>query len=534
MRIPCLGLLSLAVLAAVASAADWPQWGGSDARNMASDAQGLPATFVPGEKRPDGSGIDMATTQNVRWVAKLGSQTYGNTTVAGGRVYVGTNDDYVDDPRFTPTRGGLLKCFDEASGRLLWKLPIPKLEIERKNFNFDNLNLGICSSPTVDGDRVYLVSNRCEVLALDVHGMANGNAGPFRDEAQYMAGVGKKPVTPEPTDGDILWRYDMIQELPVWPQDAACCSILVHGDLLYVCTANGVDKTHDHVPYPLAPSLIVLDKHTGRLVAQDDEKMGTRMLHGLWSSPSLGRVNGRDLVFFGGGDGLCYAFEALTSVPQKLTMLTKAWSFDCNPPHYRLKDGRPIRYRDGDIRQHRPNNPGDGSFFGPSEIIATPVFDRGRVYVATGQDPLHGRAHGMLSCIDATKTGDITQSGKVWMYDQIGRSLSTVSIADGLLYVAETFGKLHCLDAATGKPYWVFDTKAEIWGSTLVADGKVYLGTKKGLFVLRAGRTEEVLSRITVGSPMHCTPVVANGTLFISTHKYLWAVQAPPVTAAGQ
>ena len=64
-------------------------------------------------------------------------------------------------------------------------------------------------------------------------------------------------------------------------------------------------------PRALAPSLIVLDKHTGRLAATDDEQIGTRLLHGQWSSPSLGQVGGKTLVFFGGGDGVCYAFEAL-------------------------------------------------------------------------------------------------------------------------------------------------------------------------------------------------------------------------------
>ena len=206
------------------------------------------------------------------------------------------------------------------------------------------------------------------------------------------------------------------------------------------------------------------------------------------------------------------------------------------PARNRVRDGKPVCYRDADIRLHRKTNKGDGSFVGPSEIIATPVFYHDRVYVATGQDPQHGRGRGILVCIDATKTGDVTRIGKVWTYEQIGHSLSTVSIADGLLYVAETFGKLHCLDAETGKPCWVYETGAESWGSTLVADGKVYLGTKKGLFVFRAGRTVKLLSQIPVGSPIHCTPVVANGTLYVATHKYLWAVQAPPAVAkrAGQ
>jgi outer membrane protein assembly factor BamB len=492
---------------------------------MVAYEQGLPDCFVPGQKKADGSGIDLTTTQNVKWVVHLGSQTYGNPTVAGGRVFVGTNDFAIGDPKYRSTRGGLVECLDEATGKLLWRLVIPKKEIKDPNFNFDNLDLGVCSSPTVEGDRVYLVTNRGEVICLDARGMANGNDGPLKDEGQYTAGLGKPPVTPGPKDADILWRYDMIGALPVWPQDAANCSILVHGDFLYVCTSNGVDRSHDRLPYPLAPSLIVLDKKTGRLVAKDDEKIGTRTFHGHWSNPSLGSVNGKTLVFFGGGDGVCYAFEAIAEMPAGVIPLKTVWSFDCNPPRYRLKNGKPIPYRSGDVRLHRGNN-NDGKFIGPSEIIATPVFYKDRVYVATGQDPSHGRGRGMLCCIDAAKTGDISTRGKLWTCDKIGRSLSTVSIADGLLYVAETFGPLHCLDAETGQLYWTHDTKAEIWGSTLVADGKVYLGTQKSLWIFAAGREKKVLHEIRLGSPVYSTPVAANGVLYVASHRYLWAVQA--------
>ena len=101
----------------------------------------------------------------------------------------------------------------------------------------------------------------------------------------------------------------MLSQLPVYPHDAANCSILVHGNLLYVCTSNGVTRSHDRtVPCPLAPSLIVLDKRTGRMVAKDGEKIGTRVFHGQWSSPSLARTAGREAILFGGGDGICYAF----------------------------------------------------------------------------------------------------------------------------------------------------------------------------------------------------------------------------------
>ncbi len=507
-------------------AKDWPQWGGTDDRNMVSGEKGLPDSFGPGEKKPDGSGIDPATTRNVKWVAKLGSQTCGNATVADGRVLIGTNDCFLGDSRYRATRGGLVKCFEEQTGRLLWQLVIPRLEHNIPSFNFDQLNLGVCSSPTVDGDRIYLVGNRCDVLCLDVHGMADGNDGSFQDEAHYTAGPGRAPVEQGRRDGDILWRYDMREQLSVWPQDCSNCNVLVHGDFLYVCTSNGVDRSHDHVPSPLAPSLIVLDKKTGRLVAQDEEKIGTRLFHGMWSSPSLGKVGNKTLILFGGGDGLCYAFEPVAAVSEGVVPLKKVWSFDCNPPRYKFQNGKPVRYRDGDIRRHRPNNKGDGSFIGPSEIIATPVLYKNRVYVATGQDPSHGKGKGMLTCIDATQTGDVTRSARVWQFDQIDRSISTVAIADGLLYGADIPGTVYCLDPDTGKLHWRYETNAETWGSPFVADGKVYFGTKKAFWVFAAGREADVLSKIRLGAPVWCTPIAANGVLYVNSDKYLWAVKA--------
>ena len=143
--------------------------------------------------------------------------------------------------------------------------------------------------------------------------------------------------------------------------------------------------------------------------------------------------------------------------------------------------------------------------------------------MTTGQDPSHGRGLGMLTCIDATKTGDVTATAKVWSY-KIGRSLSTPSIVDGLLYVADTFEGAYCFDADSGKLHWFEPMTSEIWGSTLVADGKIYLGTKKGLVVMKAGKEKPTPTIIPLGTPAYATPVVANGVLYVTSQRYLWAV----------
>lgn len=518
-------LVGLVCLARGAGGADWPQWGGRNCRNMVSDATGLADSFAPGQKKP-GGGIDMKTIQNVQWVARLGSAAYGNPTVAGGRVFVGTDNlTLAEDGRFKRTRGGLVKCFDQATGKLLWQLATPERTDVSSQTHFSQQHLGTCSSVTVEGDRAYVLTSAAEVVCLDVHGQANGNDGPYLDEGQYMAGRGRPPVPLRPTDADIIWRYDLIDQLGVCPHDAASCSVLIYGELLYTGTSNGVDAPHEKVVNPAAPAFIALDKRTGRLAAYENEKLSSRLYHAQWSSPSLGTVGDRTLVFLGGGDGVCYAFEALDKAPDKPVPLKKVWSYDCNPPHYKYRDGKSIPYYEGDKRKKNSPNKNDGSYVGPSQLIGTPVFSNNRVYIALGQDPAHGRGKGMLHCIDATQTGEITRTGCIWTYDGLDRTIATAAVHEGLVYIPDIAGRLHCLDAETGKCLWVYQTKAETWGGPLVADGKLYFGTQKEFFIMAAGREPEVLFRVRLGSPVYSTPIVADRTVYIASQQYLWAVQ---------
>ncbi len=109
-----------------APAADWPQWGCVNSRNMISQEKGLPDSFEADKDLASSQGDYSEKARNIKWVARLGSFTYGNPTVADGRVYVGTDVRTLrGDPRFKLTRGGLIRCLDEASGELLWQLAIP-------------------------------------------------------------------------------------------------------------------------------------------------------------------------------------------------------------------------------------------------------------------------------------------------------------------------------------------------------------------------------------------------------------------------
>jgi outer membrane protein assembly factor BamB len=527
-KLSTIALLATVLGGSVARGGDWPQWGGGPTRNMSSDAKNLPVSFGPGKPKPNTRQIDMSTTRNVKWVVVLGSQTYGNPVVSKGKIIVGTNDAMLKDSRFRRTRGGLVICCDTKTGKILWQLVVPRFRTKDRKFNFNNLNLGICNSACIEGDRAYIVSSRGEVLCLDMNGQADGNDGTFKDEGRYMVTSGRPPAKINKSDADIIWRYDMITALPMNPQDASSCAVVVDGNFVYAGTSNGVDRDHVKCKYPDAPSVIVLDKKTGKLLAKDDEKTSRNILHGQWSSPLMVNVKGRKLLVYGCGDGVLYAFEALTKAPRdgKVARLKVAWKYDCNPREYRVRpNGEKIVYQ----RMYGParnNTRGEG----PSEIIATPVLYKGRIYIAIGQDPRHGTGKGCLSCIDAGS------GKKIWESRDVERSLSTCSIYDGLLYIADYTGNLHCFDPDTGKRHWVhhtdkeygkwvYKTNSPLWSSTFAADGKVYLGTeKKELWVFRAGKEKKILNKIRLLEKMSNTPITADGVMYITTGRYLYAL----------
>jgi outer membrane protein assembly factor BamB len=429
---------------------DWPMWGGTPDRNMVSSMKGIPTTW------------DVKTKKNVKWVVELGSQSYGNPVVAGGMVFVGTNNENTKDPAVKGDKG-VLMAFRESDGEFLWQDVSDKLPSGRAN---DWPFQGVCSSPLVEGDRLYYVTNRCEVRCLDIHG------------------DGKKHAK-------LIWKFDMMEEVGSQPHNMSNSSPVSYGDLIFVSTSNGQDESHVHIPSPRAPSIIAVNKQTGKL-AWEDNSVGDRILHGQWSSAAVGKIGDVVQAVICQGDGWVRGYEAQTG--------KKLWEFDMNP-----KDSVWPKTR--------------------NEAISTPVIYDNKIFVANGQDPEHGEGVGHLYAIDGTKRGDITQSGRIWHYDKIRRSISTGAVYNGLLFYADFSGFLHCLDVNTGKPYWVHDMLAAVWGSPMVIDGKVYLGDEDGdIVVLEASKEKKLISEMNMGSSVYMTAVPAHGTLFIGNRNQLFAL----------
>ncbi len=455
-----------------ASDGDTPvMYGRDQGRNMVSDETGLVSTW------------NVETGENILWSAKLGSQTYAGPVVHNGRVYVGTNNEGVLRPGIEGDKG-VIAVFSVEDGEFLWQATHDKLGAGRVN---DWPLQGVCSTPYVEGDRVYYISNRGTIVAADVEGFRDGeNDGPFKDEK----------LTTE-IDADILWEYDMIGELDVFPHNLAAGSPIIVGDILFTTTGNGVDEGHVNIPSPAAPSFVAVNKNTGELV-WENALPADGILHGTWSNPAYGVVNGIEQVAFPGGDGWLYSFEPKTG--------HLLWKFDLNPKDSIWELG------------------GAGT---RNNVISTPVFYEGHFYVGVGQDPEHGEGPGNFFALDASLEGDVTDKASKWSVggEDFHRTISTAAINKGIVYITDLSGFLYAFQLEDGKHLWTHDTFAAVWGSPFVADGKIYLGDEDGdIVILEEGREEKVINEVNVGRAVYTTPVAKDGVIYIASRSELFAI----------
>jgi outer membrane protein assembly factor BamB/HEAT repeat protein len=427
---------------------------------------------------------DPATGRNIVWSVALGNEVYGSPVVADDVVYVGTDNTRQMNPSFRED-AGVLMAFRVTDGTFLWQDVARRVDRGLREFLLPSTT----SVPYVEGDRLYYVTAECQVRCLDTKGFGDSeNNGPYRDE-----------IFKDNAAADIIWELDM-PALGVFPHEACNSEVLPLGNLLLVNTSNGQNEGHTRVPSPRAPSLIAVNKRTGELIWRAVGP-GARVLHGDWSSPAAANVNGRIQVFSGGGDGWLRAYDAASG--------QEVWRFDGNP-----KDARWLP-RAGVLSR--------------GAIIASPVFADGRVFIAMGQSPGHGNAPSLIYAISPNGQGDVTKSGVLWTSREVGRVVGTPIVKDGLLYVGDLGGTVHCLDAATGAHLWKHETNDAIWGCFLLAGDRLYVGNAEGLMtVLRTGRRKELLGQIEMNAPLYSRPTAVGDALYLATANRLYRIAAKP------
>jgi outer membrane protein assembly factor BamB len=509
----------------------WHMYGGTLSRNMVNlkEKDICSDWFIDKE--------DPSKNKNVLWVADLGSKAYGGPTIGDGKVFIGTNNEKPRNPAIVGDKG-IIMCFDQKTGKFLWQSVHDKLESGNVS---DWPKEGICSSPYIEGKRIYYVSNRCELVCATTEGLKAGNLG-VTDE-KYKSD----------TDADIVWRLDMIGELGVFPHNLSVCSPLIVGDTIFLITSNGVDEGHINVPKPQAPSFLAVDKNSGKVkwssnlpseaLVEEQKKggaggqtlfkklvdTGRLLMHGQWSNPTYADVKGRPQIIFPGGDGWIYSLN-----PANGNLI---WKFDCNPKSARYELG------------------GKGT---RNDFISTPVIWNDKLYIGVGQDPEHDKGVGHYWCIDITKEPknkdkDLSpvdddfdpkspknkDSALVWHFGGVnkdagdddppyffGRTLSTAAIHDGLVYISELAGYLHCLDAQTGQQYWQYEMKGNTWSSPYWVDGKVFMGNDaEQILIFEPGKTQKQPKTIKMHAYVRAAPVAADGVLYVLTENKLYAIK---------
>ncbi len=401
----------------------------------------------------------------------------------------------------------------------------------------------------IERGRLYYVSNRAELICLDVDGFGDGrNDGPFLAETSTGAHA-----------ADVVWSLDMIGKLGVHPHNCSCSNVVADANLLFVNTGNGVGESHGGVVNPLAPSLIAVDKRTGQ-VAWTDNSPGPNILHGQWSSPVLTQIAGRRQLLFAAGDGWLYSFDPKGDGKGGSRIL---WRFDANQKSAFWRLG------------------GRGS---RNSLLATPTVVGSHVLFATGQDPEHGDGPASLWCISGDGNGDVSptlvalakggvqqgprtgdemrlqacdpQAGDVetpnpksrlrWCYtgadyngngtiedgESFHRSLCRPLVVNDLVFCSDSYGLLHCVDLRSGQGQWTYDLFANGWAA-LFADSKhVYVGTEDGdIMVFAADRDPNIampfkqpLTVVTMKGPVYAAPAVDKGVLYLSIRGELLAI----------
>lgn len=198
---------------------DWPQWRGPN-RDGISRETGL-LTQWPQEGPP------------LAWKATGVGTGHSSVSVANGRIF--TMGDGPD--------GSYVRALDEKTGRPLWATKLGKAG---GGGDGDPNRTGTRCTPTVDGDRLYVLGQYGELACLT-------------------------------TDGKVVWRADLVQdyggEVQRW---AYAESPLVDGDKL-VCTPGGAKG-----------AMLALDKSTGKPLWQSKEWTDQAQ----YSSPIIATIGG--------------------------------------------------------------------------------------------------------------------------------------------------------------------------------------------------------------------------------------------------
>jgi len=170
-------------------------------------------------------------------------------------------------------------------------------------------------------------------------------------------------------------------------------------------------------------------------------------------------------------------------------------------------------------------NPGDGSKYwfvsGPSEeFCSSPVYNEksGLVLVSSAW-PIRN-----LVAIKPDGQGDVTESKVVWQSRKGAFYVPSPVCTDDYLFTTMTDGKVHCIEAATGKILWVEDMGLQ-YSSAVLANGLVYMPNDEGVItVIKPGPKFEYVAKNSIGERMNASPAISNGKIYLRGYQHLFCI----------
>jgi outer membrane protein assembly factor BamB len=354
------------------------------------------------------------------------------------------------------------------------------------------------SSPSVDGKQVWLTSalddgKSLRAIAVD---RARGNilhdVEIFKLEAPGSIHTLNSHASPTPviegdrvyvhygahgtaclsTDGDVIWKT---QALKYNHQHGPGGSPVVWRDLLII-NCDGTDVQY----------VVALDKATGEIRWKherrhigDDRKTGKSEVPMAYCTPLLCEIDGRTQLVSLGSDEI---------VGQDPATGKEFWWF---------------------------------TFDGYSNV-SKPVFDRGRLYFASG----FGKP--IFYAIQAGGSGDVTETAKQWSTAKPGvvpLDVSPLVMGDELLTISDP-GIAVCYDAQSGKPHWQQRLGGKFWSSPVAADGRVYCVAEDATtIVLAQGPKFETLATNKLDGRAQASPAIVDATIFLRTDTHLYRIE---------
>ena len=114
----------------------------------------------------------------------------------------------------------------------------------------------------------------------------------------------------------------------------------------------------------------------------------------------------------------------------------------------------------------------------------------------------------------------------VWREKKGVPTMSSPLVVGAELYMVSDKGVATCLDAKTGAAVWTERLGGNFSSSPLLADGRIYVGNRDGAtFVIKPGRTFELLATNQLDGQIFATPAAVDGAIFLRTDKALYRIE---------